>query len=105
MPAASIPTPPAGAFNALTFAGKSKANPHHYAPGNHAPALLRLLPWRGHSRHCATLCGVVSNCPVTLYHPLPYGRRNAPSKKTGGTLEGMTPDYSAPARDDTVTSG
>jgi hypothetical protein len=105
-PAASIPAPPAGAFNALIFAGaKSKANPHHYAPGNHALALLRQLPGRGHPCHCATLCGVVGNRPAALYHPLPYGRRTTPSKKDGGTLEGMTHDYSAPARDGTVTSG
>jgi hypothetical protein len=78
--AASILAPPAGAFNALTFAGaKSKTNPRHYAPGNHAPALLRQLPWRSHPRHCATLCGVVSNRPAGLYHPLPYGRRTTPS--------------------------
>jgi hypothetical protein len=101
-----MPAPPAGAFNALTSAcAKSKANPRHYAPGNHAPALLRQLPWRGHPRHCATLCGVVSNRLAALYHPLPYGRRPAPSKKDGGTLEGATHDYSAPARDGAVTSG
>jgi hypothetical protein len=51
------------------------------------------------------LCGVVNNRPAALYHPLTYGRRTAPSKKDGGTLEGMTHDYFAPARDDTVTSG
>jgi hypothetical protein len=86
-------------------ASKSKANPCHYAPGNHAPALLRQLPWRGHPRHYATLCGVVSNHPVALYHPLPYGRRTTPSKKDDRTLEGKTHDYSSPARDDAVTSG
>jgi hypothetical protein len=48
---------------------------------------------------------VVSNCPAALYHPLPYGQRTAPSKKDGGTLEGMTRDYSAPAQDGAVTSG
>jgi hypothetical protein len=48
---------------------------------------------------------VVSNCPAALYHPLPYGRRTAPSKKDGRTLEGMTRNYSAPARDGAVTSG
>jgi hypothetical protein len=58
-------------------------NPCHYAPGNHAPALLRQLPWRGHPRHCASLCGRVSNNPVAPCHPLPYGRRAAPSKKDG----------------------
>jgi hypothetical protein len=79
-PATSILSPPAEAFNALTFAGAmSKANPGHYTPGNHAPALLCQLPWRSHPRHCATLCGVVSNRPAALYHPLPYGRRTAPS--------------------------
>jgi hypothetical protein len=106
MPAASVPAPPGGAFNELTFAGaKSNANPRRYAPGNHAPALLRQLPWRGHPCHCATLCGVVSNRPAALYHPLPYGWRTAPSKKDGGALEWMTHDYSAPARDGAVTSG
>jgi hypothetical protein len=48
---------------------------------------------------------MVSNRPAALYHPLPYGRRTAPSKKDGGTLEGTMHDYSAPARDDAVTSG
>jgi hypothetical protein len=48
---------------------------------------------------------VVSSRPAALYHPLPYGRRSAPSKKDGGTLEGMTRNYSTPARDGTVTSG
>jgi hypothetical protein len=86
-------------------ASKSKENPRHYAPGNHAPALLRQLPWRGHPSHCATLCSMISNHPAALYHLLPYGRRTAPSKKDGGTLEGKTYDYSTPARDDTVTSG
>jgi hypothetical protein len=77
--AASTPAPPAGASNALTFAGtKSKVNPRHYAPGNHDLALLHQLPWRGHPRHCATLCSVVSNRPAAPYHPLPYGRRTAP---------------------------
>jgi hypothetical protein len=32
-------------------------------------------------RRCATLCGMVSNHPVALYHPLPYDRRTIPSKK------------------------
>jgi hypothetical protein len=80
-------------------------NPHHYAPGNHAPALLRQLPWRGHPRHCAMLCGRVSNNPVALCHPVPYGRRAAPSKKDDGALEGKTSDYSTPAQDCVVTSG
>jgi hypothetical protein len=80
-------------------------NPRHYALGNHAPALLRKLPWRGHPRHCATLCGVVSNRPAALYHPLSYGRRTAPLKRDGGALDGMTNNYSAPAQDDAMTSG
>jgi hypothetical protein len=83
---------------------KSKTNPRHYAPGNPAPALLRQLPWRGHPRHCATLCGGVSNNPVALCHPLLYGRRAAPSKKDGRALEGKTSNYSAPAQDCSVTS-
>jgi hypothetical protein len=85
-------------------APKSKMNPRHYAPGNHAPALLRQLPWRGHPRHCSTLCGGVSNNPMALCHPLPYGRRAAPSKKDDGALEGKTSDYSALAQDCAVTS-
>jgi hypothetical protein len=106
VPAASIPAPLGGAFNARTFAGaKSKANPRHCAPWNHAPTLLCQLPWRGHPCHCATLCGVASNHPAALYHPLPYGQHTAPSKKDGETLEGMTHDNSAPARDVAVTSG
>jgi hypothetical protein len=48
---------------------------------------------------------VVNNRPAALYHPLLYGRCTAPSKKDGGTLEEMTHDYSAPARDDVVMSG
>jgi hypothetical protein len=38
------------------------------------------------------LCGMASNSPVTLYHPLPYGRRAAPSKEDGGALEGKKDD-------------
>jgi hypothetical protein len=48
---------------------------------------------------------MVSNRPTALYHPLLYGRRTAPSKNDSRTLEGMTHNYSAPARDDSVTSG
>jgi hypothetical protein len=47
---------------------------------------------------------MVSDHPAALYHPLPYGRRTTPSKKDGGTLEGATHDYFAPARDGVVTS-
>jgi hypothetical protein len=86
-------------------APKSKANPRHYTPGNHAPALLRQCPWRGHPSYYAMLCGVVSNRPAALYHPLPYGRRSAPSKKDSETLERMMHNYSAPARDGAMTSG
>jgi hypothetical protein len=70
----------------------------------HAPALLRQLPWRGHPRHYASMCGRVSNNPVALCHPLPYGRRAAPSKKDGRALEGRTSNYSTPAQDGVVTS-
>jgi hypothetical protein len=69
------------------------------------PALLRRLPRRGHPRRCATLCGMVSNNPVALCHPLSYGRRVAPSKKDGRALEGETYDYSTPTQDCVVTSG
>jgi hypothetical protein len=48
---------------------------------------------------------MVSNHPVALYHPLPYGRHTTPLKKDGGTLEGKTHDYSSSARDDAMTSG
>jgi hypothetical protein len=39
------------------------------------------------------LCGMVSNNPVALCHPLPYGRRAAPSKKDSRALEGKTNNY------------
>jgi hypothetical protein len=78
---------------------KSKANPRHYVPGNHSPALLRQLQWRGHPRHCATLCGMVSNNPVALCHPLPYGRRATPSRKDGGALEGKVNSYATPVQE------
>jgi hypothetical protein len=75
--AASIPAPPTGAFNALTSAcvqvnGESTPlRAWESCPGTAPP-----IP-----RRCATLCGMVSNYPVALYHPLPYGRRTTPSKK------------------------
>jgi hypothetical protein len=50
------------------------------------------------------LCGMVSDHPAALYHPLLYGRCTAPSKKDDGTLKGATHDYFAPARDGAVTS-
>jgi hypothetical protein len=56
-------------------------------------------------RRCATLCGMVSNNPVALFHPLPYGRRTTPSKKDDRALEGETYDYSTPAQDHAMTSG
>jgi hypothetical protein len=80
-------------------------NPRHYAPGNHAPALLCQPSWRGHPRRCATLCGMISNYPVALYHPLPHGRCTAPSKRDGRALEGKTHDCSATARYGAVTLG
>jgi hypothetical protein len=48
---------------------------------------------------------MASDDPVALCHPLPYGRRAAPSKEDGGALEGKTDDYSTPAQDYAVTSG
>jgi hypothetical protein len=41
---------------------------------------------------------------AALYHPLPYGRRAAPSKEGGETLKKGTNACLAPARDDAVTS-
>jgi hypothetical protein len=90
----------------LTLAGvqvKGESTPlraWESCPGTAPPT-----PVARHPRHYATLYGVVSNRPAALYHPLPYGRCTAPSNKDGGTLEGMTHDYSAPARDSAVTSG
>jgi hypothetical protein len=48
---------------------------------------------------------MASGNPVALCHPLPYGRRAAPSKEDGGALEGKTNDDSTPAQDYVVTSG
>jgi hypothetical protein len=78
----------------------SKANPCHDTPGNHALALLRRLP--AAVRHCAAWSATT---PVALCHPLPYGRRAAPSKKDGRALEGETHVYSTPAKDYAVMSG
>jgi hypothetical protein len=50
------------------------------------------------------LCGKASVNSVTLYHPLPYSRRAAPSKEDGRTLERGTNIYPAPTRDDAVMS-
>jgi hypothetical protein len=41
---------------------------------------------------------------VTLYHPLSYGRRAAPSKEDSGTLERVTDIYPALTRDNAVMS-
>jgi hypothetical protein len=40
----------------------------------------------------------VSNNPVALCHPLPYGRRAAPSKKDDEALERKTNNYATPVR-------
>jgi hypothetical protein len=42
---------------------------------------------------------------MTLCRPLSYGRRAAPSKEDGGTLEGGTDAYFTLAQDYVVTSG
>jgi hypothetical protein len=96
-----IPAPPAGAFNALTPADvRVKGESTPLCAWESCPATAPPT-----TRHCATLCSMVSNRPAALYHPLSYGQRTAPSKKDGGTLEGMTRNYSTPARDGAVTSG
>jgi hypothetical protein len=87
----------------------SRANPHHAGPltppGNPAPALFRQPPALcGHLRHCTTLCGEASVNSVIMCHPPPYGRRAAPSKEDGGTLEKGTDTCPTPTRDDAVTS-
>jgi hypothetical protein len=51
-----------------------------------------------------TLCGKASINSVTLCCPLSYGRRTAPSKEDGGTLEKGMDACLAPAQDDAVTS-
>jgi hypothetical protein len=50
------------------------------------------------------LCDKASVNSVTLCHPLPYGRRAAPSKEDGRTLEKGTDTYPAPTQDNVVTS-
>jgi hypothetical protein len=42
---------------------------------------------------------MVSNSPVALCHPLPYGRRAAPSRKDGGALEGKVNSYATPVQE------
>jgi hypothetical protein len=89
-------------------APESKANPRHAGPltppGNHIPALFRQPYSRGHLRHCTTLCGKASVNSVTLYRPLPYGRRAAPSKEDSGILEKGTDIYPVPTQDNALTS-
>jgi hypothetical protein len=51
------------------------------------------------------LCGKDSVNFVTLCRPLPYGRRAAPSKKDGRTLEKGMDAYPMPTQDNAVTSG
>jgi hypothetical protein len=41
---------------------------------------------------------MVSNNPVALCHPLPYGRRAAPSRKDGRALEGKVNSYAVPVQ-------
>jgi hypothetical protein len=87
----------------------SRANPHHAGPltppGNPAQALFRQpLALCGHPHHCTTLCGKASVNSVTLCHPPPYGRRAAPSKEDGGTLEKGTNTCPTPMWDNAVTS-
>jgi hypothetical protein len=72
----------------------------------HATTRLGITPRHcSANRHCATLCGMASDDPVALCHPLLYGRRAAPSKEDCGALEGKTDDYSTPAQDYAVMSG
>jgi hypothetical protein len=76
LPWARHPTPPTGALNAVTRRGR---------PGQEQiSALFRQPSSRGHLRHCTALCDKASVNSVTLCHPLPYGRRTAPSKEDKG---------------------
>jgi hypothetical protein len=72
--------------------------------GNHIPALFCQPSLCGHPRHCTTLCSKASVSSATLCRPLSYGRRAAPSKEDGGTLERGTDAYPALAQDHAVTS-
>jgi hypothetical protein len=92
-PAASITAPPAGALNALTFAGAQ-------VKGESVPlcaweSCLGTAPPTPVARPSPPLCGMVSNNPVALYHPLSYGRCAAPSKQDGGALEEKTNNHTA----------
>jgi hypothetical protein len=107
-PAASICASPAGAFNALTSAGaqvKGESTPlraWESCPGTAPPTPV--------ARPSPPLCDAVrhgQHNPVALCHPLPYGRRAAPSRKDGGALEGKVNSYAAPVQEqrrDTVTT-
>jgi hypothetical protein len=103
--AAPVPAPPAGAFNALTPAGvqvKGESTP--LRAWESCPATAPPTPM---ARPSPPLCDAVrcgQQPPRGTVPPTPV-RRTAPSKKDGGTLEGMTHNYSAPARDGAVTSG
>jgi hypothetical protein len=87
-------------------APKSKTNPRHYAPGNHAPALLRQLPWRGHPHRCATLCGMASNNPVALCtHFVRPAHRTLEKLGTAEPSKGRRTTTPRPCRYNTVTPG
>jgi hypothetical protein len=98
-PAASIPAPPAGAFNALTSAGarvKGEFTPlraWESCPGTAPPTPVARPspPLYDTLRHG-------HNNPAALCHPLPYGQRAAPSRKDGGGLEGKVNSYAAPVQ-------
>jgi hypothetical protein len=96
VPTTSIPAPPTGAFNVLTFAAAQVKD--ESTPRRAWESRLGTVPPTPPACHCAMLCDMASNNPVALCHPLPYGRRAAPSKKDGGALEGKTDDYATPAQ-------
>jgi hypothetical protein len=83
----------------------SKANPRHYAPGNHAPTLLRQLPWRGHPRtvqHCA------AGSATTPWHCATHSRTADaphPRKGTAEPSKGRRTTTPRPCKDNAVTSG
>jgi hypothetical protein len=61
-------------------------------PGNHTPALFRQLPRGSPSLPLWGLCDEAGVSSVTLCHPLLYGKRTAPSKGAGRTLEPSSRD-------------
>jgi hypothetical protein len=98
-PAASIPAPLAGAFNALTSAGaqvKGDSTPlraWESCPGTASPTPV--------ARPSPPLCDAVRHGQqqlVALCHPPPYGRHAAPSRKDGGALEGKVNSYTTPVQ-------